>query len=172
MPVLRFAAATALALTAAACAAPMTTAPEPAPAPAALAPAPAPAPIPDYDWIANIESDSASLAYGLAESDDVPLMMTCRTGSHRVDISRPAETARPHLVLSSGEAVVSVPVHAEPSELHDGVFLSGEAATGEPTLQAFRRAGWISVYEDGRWHGLAAHPASRDGIHRFFSTCG
>lgn len=166
------AAATVIAMTLAACAAPMATAPGPAPAPASLAPAPAPAPIPNYDWIAHVEADGATLAYGLAESDDVPLMMACRTGSGRLDISRPAETARPQLILSSGEAVLSVPVHAEPSELHEGVFLTGEARTAEPALQIFRRVGWISVYEDGRWHGLAAHAASREDVHRFFSACG
>lgn len=169
---LRTAAATALALIAAACATPAPVAPEPSPPPATLAPAPPPAPIPNYDWIAHVEADGATLAYGLAESDDVPLMMSCRSGSGWVDISRPAETARTHLMLSSGEAVLSVLVHVEPSELHEGVFLTGEARTSEPTLQIFRRVGWISVHEDGRWHGLAAHPASREDVHRFFSACG
>lgn len=173
MPGLRAAATMALAMTAAACAAPMaTTGQPPVPATLAPAPAPAPAPIPDYDWIAHIESDGATLAYGLAESDDVPLMMACRTGSGRVDISRPAESARPQLLLSSGEAVLSVPVHTEPSELHEGVFLTGEARTAESALQIFRRVGWISVHEDGRWHGFAAHARSREDIHRFFSACG
>lgn len=169
---LRPAATTALALIAAACATPAPVAPEPSPPAATLAPAPPPAPIPDYDWIAHIEADGATLAYGLAESDDVPLMMSCRSGSGRVDISRPAETARPQLVLSSGESILSLHVQAEPSELHEGVFLTGDVRTADPALQTFRRVGWISVYEAGRWHGLAAHPASREGVHRFFSACG
>lgn len=165
----------ALALAAGACATPMETGPAPTAAPAAvagLAPPSAPAPVPDYDWISHVDSDSAALAYGLAQSDDVPLLMSCRPRSGRVEISRPAERHRDSVVLSSNGAVLSVPVVSEPSELHEGVFLTGEAATSEAALQEFRRAGWLSLHEDGSWHGLAGHGGSGAAIDRFFSACG
>lgn len=140
-----------------------------APAPS---PAPPPAPVAGYDWIARVEPDGASLAYGLAESDDVPLMLACAPGERRVEITRPAGAAAPSLTLSAGEATLTVPVGNEPSQLHDGVFLVGQASTAEPMLQAFRRTGWLWLHEDGGRHGLAGHPGALPGIERFFQACG
>lgn len=131
-----------------------------------------PAPVAGYDWIAQVEPDAASLAYGVAESDDVPLMLACAPGRRRVEITRPADAARPSLTLSVGEATLTVAVESEPSQLHDGVFLVGQASTAEPMLQAFRRTGWLWLHEDGARHGLAGHPGALPGIERFFQACG
>lgn len=132
----------------------------------------APAPVAGYDWIAHVDEDGARLAYGLAESDDVPLMLACRRGARTVEITRPAAAARDRLTLSAGEASLTVPVRSEPSQLHEGVFLVGQASTAEPMLQIFRRTGWLWLHEDGDRHGLAGHRGAVEGIERFFGTCG
>lgn len=131
-----------------------------------------PAPVAGYDWIPHVDVEGASLAYGVAESDDVPLMLACAPGRGRIEITRPADAARPSLSLSAGRATLTLAVRSEPSQLHDGVFLVGEAAAADPTLQAFRRTGWLWLHEDGRRHGLAAHPGAEAGIERFFQACG
>ena len=148
------------------------TAPSPAGPTPGGPPLGAPAPTPGYDWIANLDDDGASLAYGVRDSDDVPLMLGCAPGSRRIGVTRPAAADSPTLTLGVGEARLTLPVRSEPSALHDGVYLTGEASSGEPVLQGFRRTGWLWLHEDGEWHGLAGHPGAIPGIERFFQACG
>src|SRR5690606_27991404 len=78
-----------------------------------------PAPVAGYDWIPHVDVEGASLAYGVAESDDVPLMLACAPGRGRIEITRPADAARPSLSLSAGRATLTLAVRSEPSQLHD-----------------------------------------------------
>lgn len=140
--------------------------------PTAGAPETAPSPVEGYDWMLQVHEDGLFLGYGVAQSDDVPLVLTCEPGAGRVTLSHPAEQTRRTLTLSSGGVRLTVPVTGEPTILHDGVYLVGRAATREPALQAFRRTGWLWLHEGDDRFGLAAHPGSEAAIEQFFQACG
>ena len=46
----------------------------------------APLAMPGYDWHLNEDAEEASLSYGMAETDDVPLDLSCRPGSGALQI--------------------------------------------------------------------------------------
>lgn len=136
-------------------------------------PAPAPEPVADHDWFFNIDGDTAHMAYGLAESDDLRLGLNCRRASGRLELATVAETgAAAEIHLESGGETERFPAVSEPSEVHDGVFLVAAAAASEPVIQRFRQVGWIAQWRDGRREGYAPHPGALPNIERFFAFCG
>lgn len=160
-----------LALSAAACA--TVEPPPPASAPAATASSGAPAPVEGYDWFYHADAGSARLAYGLAESDDLKLGFDCQHGAGRLEMVAIAEKgAKAEIHVESGGDTERFPAQAEPSQLHDGVFLSAGASTSEPVFLRFRRVGWLAQWRDGAREAYAAQPGSAPNIERFFAFCG
>ncbi|MBW8305201.1 MAG: hypothetical protein K0M78_15070 [Brevundimonas sp.] len=158
----------ALTLGAAACAPVEPPAPAPSPAPGG-----APAPVEGYDWFYSPDDDTARLAYGLAESDDLKLGFDCRRGAGRLEMVAIAEKgAKAEIHLEAGGETARFPADVEPSELHDGVFLSAGASTSEPVFQRFRRIGWLAQWRDGQREAYAPQPGSASNIERFFAFCG
>lgn len=154
-----------LALSAAACA----TVEPPPPAP----PASAPAPVAGYDWFYHPDGGEARLVYGLAESDDLRLGMDCRQGSGRLMLSAVGgPAADPEILVESGGETERFAARSEPTQLHDGVFLTAEAAADAPVFLRFRRTGWIALWQDGERQAYAPHPESAPNIERFFAFCG
>lgn len=158
----------ALAATTAACATPGAAPTEPPAATTA-----APAPTPGYDWFSHVEGGEASIAYGAPESDDVKLAFGCTAGSGQVEMSLTAEAGDAREIrLESGGEMETYPATAEPSELHDGVFLVARADAGDPVFQRFARVGWMAVWEDGVRHALGPQSGSAGGAAAFMAACG
>lgn len=160
---------TGLALGAAACSTvnPATTAAISTPS------ASSPAPVAGYDWFYSQESQEARLAYGLAQSDDLRLGLDCEQGSGQLTLSAvgaPGTKAEIH--VEAGGETARFAARSEPSQLHDGVFLTASARADEPVFQRFRRLGWLAVWQDGERRAYAPHAASVDNIERFFAYCG
>jgi len=142
------------------------------PAPAAPASG-SPAPVADHDWFYHHDSEAARLVYGLAESDDLRLALDCRAGSGQLTLSALAgPDAKPEIHVEAGGETERFAARSEPSELHDGVFLTAPAAADAPVLQRFRRVGWIALWLDGERVAYAPHPESAPNIERFFAFCG
>lgn len=160
---------TGLALGAAACAT-LETPAEPAPAVASTG---TPAPVADHDWFYHRDGGEARLVYGLAESDDLRLGLDCAQGSGRLALSAVAgPDARPEIHIEAGGETERFPAQSEPSQLHDGVFLTAEARADAPVFQRFRRVGWLAVWLDGERQAYAPQPDSAPNIERFFAFCG
>ena len=160
----------ALAVGAAACATVEPPPAAPTPPPAA---GPAPLPVEGYDWFYSTDEDTARLAYGLAESDDLKLGFDCRRGAGRLEmVAIAAKGAKPEIHVESGGETERFPASSEPSQLHDGVFLSAEASTAEPVFQRFRGVGWLAQWRDGAREAYAPQPGSAANIERFFAFCG
>ncbi len=158
-----------LALSAAACA---TVEPRPT-ASLTDAVSPAPRPVEGYDWFYHVDEAAARLAYGLAESDDLKLGFDCQRGAGRLEMVAIAEKgAKAEIHVESGGDTERFPAQAEPSQLHDGVFLSAGASTAEPVFQRFRRVGWLAQWRDGVREAYAPQPGSAANIERFFAFCG
>lgn len=132
-----------------------------------------PAPVENYDWFLHGDETSARLAYGLEDSDDLRLGLDCDRGSGRLALSGNAPAgARTEFRIESGGETERFAAKGEPSELHDGVFLSAEARADAPVFQRFRRIGWLAMWQDGERQAYAPHPASAPNIERFFAFCG
>lgn len=133
----------------------------------------APVPVADHDWFYHRDGSEARLVYGLAESDDLRLGLDCSQGSGRLALSAVGgPDAKPEIYIEAGGETERFAARSEPSELHEGVFLTAEAAANAPVFQRFRRIGWLALWLDGERQAYAPQPESVPNIERFFAFCG
>lgn len=132
----------------------------------------APAPIAGYDWFYDSDEQQASLAYGLKQSDDLRLGLECNRGAGKLELSAVAAAGVREIHLESGGDTERFQAEGEPSELHDGDFLTAEAKADLPVFQRFRSLGWLAQWQGEHREAYAAHPAALPNIERFFSFCG
>ena len=133
----------------------------------------APAPVAGYDWHFNADAEEASLSYGMAETDDVPLDLSCRPGSGALQILQAVAKDHPRVIaLESGGDTETYPAKAEPSALHDGLDLTADARTTDPVFLRFRKLGWLATYGPDQRTPLVAQRGSEQQIDRFFTLCG
>lgn len=142
------------------------------PSPASLAEASSPAPVPDFDWHLTQDDHMGTLAYGVAESDEVKLQLHCQSGSGALELAAMLEKPSREIHLESGGDTERYPAVSEAAGINEGEYAQAAAATKDPVFQRFRRLGWIAVLEGGDRHPYAAHPGSRSSIERFFAACG
>lgn len=133
----------------------------------------APLATPGYDWHLNAGADEASLSYGMAETDDVPLDLSCRPGSGALQILQTVAEGHPRVIgLESGGDTETYMAQAEPSALHDGLDLTAVARTTDPVFLRFRKLGWLATYGPDYRTPLVAQRGSDKHIDRFFALCG
>ena len=133
----------------------------------------APVATPGYDWHFNEDAEEASLSYGVAETDDVPLDLSCQPGSGTLQILQTVSEDHPRVIaLESGGDTETYPAKAEPSALHDGLDLTAAARTADPVFLRFRKLGWLATYGPDYRTPLVAQQGSDQQIERFFALCG
>lgn len=133
----------------------------------------APVAAPGYDWHFNEDAEEASLSYGMAETDDVPLDLSCRPGSGALQILQTvADGHPPRIALESGGDTETYPAKAEPSAMHDGLDLTAEAKAADPVFLRFRQLGWLAAYGPDYRTPFVAQHGSDQRIDRFFTLCG
>lgn len=148
----------------------LDAAPGPTPGPLDF---PAPAPVEGYDWHLNRHAGQSSLAFGLAESDDVRIVLTCDDGSGRVELFRDVETDQPaEIHLEAGGETERFPAASEPSLLSGGQILTADAPLSRPVFQRFRSLRWLTAWQGGVREDYAPHPESSANIDAFFAACG
>ena len=133
----------------------------------------APVATPGYDWHLNEDAEEASLSYGVAETDDVPLDLSCRPGSGALQILQTVAEGHPRTIaLESGGDTETYAAKAEPSAMHEGLDLTAAARTTDPVFLRFRQLGWLAAYgPDYRTPFVAQHGSARR-LDRFFALCG
>jgi hypothetical protein len=128
----------------------------------------------DTGFFFNDDGDSAALAYGRANTDDVALMLQCEKGARRVDIidaAHPGARKGQGLTLISDGARSDLPTRVEPDEERGALLASGLAPTDAPALIAFRKTGRMAVKLGDRAQLYAATPAELISVARFFAAC-
>lgn len=132
----------------------------------------APAPIAGRDWHLSQYGGESSLAYGVAETDDVNLALACMDGSGRVSMFRDVpDTAPREFHLEAGGENSRFAADSEPSMLTDGQILTAEAGSGEAVFRSFRTLGWLASWTGDAREGYAPQPGSEGNIERFFAAC-
>lgn len=142
------------------------------PGPAPSASSGAPLPIEGYDWHLNQDSDEVSLSYGMAETDDVPLDLSCHAGQQSLTLLLNVEKGHPQMIqLESGAETETYRATAEASPLTDGVDLTATAPLSDPVFMRFRQLGWLAVLSPNERRLLVATPDSLRHVQRFFEIC-
>lgn len=125
---------------------------------------------PQKGFFLSEEGGAAKLAYGVADSDDVGLMLECAKGSGTVQVSdQVGSNSAPQLILASSGGRSELKAEVEPGEFASFVTASAPMAT--PALVGFRTSGKIEIGYAGQTYGLTARPAERAVVDRFFAAC-
>ena len=123
------------------------------------------APAPAMGWHLSHEGVMAKLAYGVANSDQLALMLTCEPGAAQAIIYGDVQPASPRLTKAS-----MGPIDIDP--LSGGLGDEARLALGDPTLKSLARNGKLAVEGDAGHFELTADGDERRLIRKFFAYCG
>lgn len=116
-------------------------------------------------WHLSHEGDMAKLAYGVANSDQLALMMTCEPGQAQAVLYGDVQPAGPRLQKASMKAVAIDP-------LGGGLADEIRLPVDDPSLKQLARSGTMAVQGDAGAFELNASREERKLIDEFFAYCG
>lgn len=122
----------------------------------------APAPM---SWHLSHEGSMAKLAYGVANSDQLALMMTCEPGQNQAIVYGDVQPASPRLLKASMAAAAIDP-------LSGGLAEENRISLRDPALQKLARKGRLEVEGDAGHFELTATGEERRLVGEFFAYCG
>ena len=129
-------------------------------------------PLEDYDWHYDVNADEVQLAYGLANSDDIPFGFSCRPGSGKVmlnSVSTNRETKT--ITVATADLMNTYRARQEEAVMFDGYLLEAETTTNDAVLASFANHGWMSILNDGAWVGLAPQSGTKVKTAEFIAAC-
>lgn len=115
-------------------------------------------------WHLSREGSLSKLAYGVGNSDQLALMMTCERGQARATVYGDVQPALSRRVKASKATAID-PL---------GGALADEAriSVRDPALQRWVRTGKLAVEAEAGAFELSANPVERRLIGDFFAYCG
>lgn len=126
---------------------------------------------PQFGLFFNDQGESASLAYGEANSDNVSLMLQCDKGSGKVQVSDIARSEKaPALMLASGGDKNDLGARLEPSEVGPSLLVA-DTTPDAPALKGFRKTGRITVGQGSDSYRITAAGRERAEVDLFFTAC-
>ena len=115
-------------------------------------------------WHLSHEGSLAKLAYGVANSDQLALMMTCERGQTQATVYGDVQPSSPRLAKASMATAID--------PLTGGLAGEARISVRDPALQQLVRGGKLAVEADAGQFELSATPAERRLIGDFFAYCG
>lgn len=116
-------------------------------------------------WHLSHEGAMAKLAYGVANSDQLALMMTCEPGQTQAKVYGDVQPASPRLVKASMKAEAIDP-------LSGGLADEARIPLQAPVLRKLARSGTLAVEGDAGHFELTARGDERRLVQEFFAYCG
>ena len=116
-------------------------------------------------WHLSHEGTMAKLAYGVENSDQLALMMTCEPGRSSVAVYGVVQPLAPHLVQAVDRA-------EELDPLSGGDASEVRISLRDPSLQSLANRGVLRVRGDAGEFDLAAAPDERRIAADFLAYCG
>jgi hypothetical protein len=116
-------------------------------------------------WRLSHEPGLAKLAYGVENSDQLALMMTCRRGKAQAVVYGDVHPARARMVRTSLTT-------AEIDPLNGDLVQEMLISTGDPTMRRLARDGALAVQGEAGDFELTATQKERRLISDFFAYCG
>ena len=107
----------------------------------------------------------AKLAYGVANSDHLALMMTCAPGQAQAIVYGEVQPASPRLIKT---AVTEGPI----DPLDGGLADESRIPLRDPTLRGLLQHGTLEVKGDAGHFKLTARGDERRLVEQFFAYCG
>jgi len=120
---------------------------------------------PAMGWHLSHEDSMAKLAYGVANSDQLALMMTCEPGQAQAVVYGDVHPASPRLVKASMTAGAIDP-------LSGGLADEARIALEAPVLQKLVHSGKLAVEGDAGHFELTATGDEQRLVREFFAYCG
>lgn len=115
-------------------------------------------------WHLSHEGSLAKLAYGVENSDQLALMMTCERGHAQATVYGEVQPASPRLVKASMSTAID--------PLSGGLASEARISVRDPALQRLARNGKLPVEAEAGAFELTATPGERRLISDFFAYCG
>lgn len=115
-------------------------------------------------WHLSHEGSLAKLAYGVENSDQLAMMMTCERGQALATVYGDVRPASPRSIKAS------VAVAIDP--LNGGLSDEARISVRDPALQQLARSGKLAVEAEAGNFELAATATERRLIGDFFAYCG
>ena len=116
-------------------------------------------------WHLSQEGPMAKLAYGVANSDQLALMMTCEPGQAQAIVYGHVQPASPRLHRASMTSAAIDP-------LSGGLADESRISLRDPTLVRLVRRGTLAVEGDAGHFELTADRDERRLVSEFFAYCG
>lgn len=117
-------------------------------------------------WHLSHEGAMAKLAYGVANSDQLAVMMTCEPGDRTAVVYGAVQPAGARLIQTSMTGA------AEIDPMTGDLSRESRIALGDPALRALAEDGALPVVGDGGRGTLPADKTERRMIADFLSYCG
>lgn len=116
-------------------------------------------------WHLSHEGEVAKLAYGVENSDQLVMMMTCETGQSQAILYGDVRPATPRLVKSSMTTATIDPLSGAMED-------EARVSVRDPAMQALARTGKLAVDGEAGRFELPATSQERRLIRDFFAYCG
>lgn len=129
-------------------------------------------PVEDYDWHYEANAQDAQLAYGIANSDEIPFGFSCRRGTGRIVLN--ATTLNPalkNITLATSETRRTYRARQEQAIMFDGYMLEAETVADDDLMASFDKTGWLSIENDGAWVALAPQSGTKVKSADFIAAC-
>lgn len=119
-------------------------------------------PAPALDWHFHKEGDTAKLAYGVANSDQLVLMLTCTAGDDKV------------ATLGSVRAVAETASDEQSYEdpMTGGVLHEAAIDKADSALNALAATGTMTVETANGMTALGTSSSDKAAVKAFFASCG
>ena len=121
--------------------------------------------VPPMGWHLSHEGAIAKLAYGVANSDQLALMMTCEPGQAQAVVYGDVQPASPRLLKASMTSAAIDP-------LSGGLADEARISLRDPALQKLALSGKLEVEGDAGHFELTANADERRLVREFFAYCG
>ena len=115
-------------------------------------------------WHLSHEGSLAKLAYGVENSDQLALMMTCEKGQTQATVYGDVQPASPRLMKASMSTAID--------PLSGSLAAETLISVRDPALQQLARSGKLAVEAEAGTFELSATPDERRVIGDFFAYCG
>lgn len=119
----------------------------------------------EMGWHLSHEGTMAKLAYGVENSDQLALMMTCEPGHSSVEVYGSVQPVAPNLIQAADRA-------GELDPLSGGDASEVRILLRDPTLQSLASRGLMRVRGDAGEFDLPAAPDERRIAADFLAYCG
>ncbi len=122
-------------------------------------------PIAPMGWHLSHEGSMAKLAYGLANSDQLALMMTCEKGQAAATVYGEVQPVGSRLLKASINTTAIDPLNGDLAQ-------ENRISVTDPVMQALASSGKLAVEGDAGHFELTADGDERRIVSAFFAYCG